>query len=326
MPTVPPVATARPVGVAQAGADGGRATDPRVGRRFGFLLALPAQLLVAFIVIFPLIMVVYLSLSDWTPYSGQPWTAAWQFWNDFDNYRAVLTDGRLWGAMGRTGLIIAIAVPLEFAIGFGLALLFMEAVPLKRVVYAVILVPMMIVPSVAGYMFFLLFQGGGPINQFLVAIMGEGLRVNWLADPSFALASVIIADVWQWSSFMFLILYAGMLGVPEDQLRAATLLGANQWQRLCMIVLPRMRTVIIIALVIRTVELFGNKNFDIPYIMTSGGPGIATETIAIYMYKRTFLDLEWSYVATVGVVIVVALSVVAVLGMAAMNRGRMRRT
>jgi len=120
---------------------------------------------------------------------------------------------------------------------------------------------------------------------------------------------------------MFLILYAGMLGVPDDQLRAATLLGASRWQRFRRIVLPKMTTVIVIALVIRAIELFGHKNFDIPYIMTRGGPGVATETVSIYMYKLTFQDLQWAYVSAIGLAIVIVLSIVAAVGIALMNRG-----
>jgi multiple sugar transport system permease protein len=101
--------------------------------------------------------------------------------------------------------------------------------------------------------------------------------------------------------------------VPEDQLKAATMLGANWLQRFRRIVLPRMRTVITIVIILRLVESF--KLFDVMFVMTRGGPGTATETISLYIYKQTFNELEWSYVAAIGLTLLVILSVLAVFGM-----------
>jgi multiple sugar transport system permease protein len=127
------------------------------------------------------------------------------------------------------------------------------------------------------------------------------------------LAAVIAADVWEWTPLVFLILLAGILAVPEDQLRAATMLGASWPQRFRRIVLPRMKTVIIIVLVLRCVEAF--KLFDVMFVMTRGGPGTSTETISLYIYKQTFNELEWSYVAAIGLTLLIILSVLAVIGM-----------
>ena len=111
--------------------------------------------------------------------------------------------------------------------------------------------PMMVVPAVAGYMFFMLFQSGGPVNDILSRLTGYPVTIAWLSDPTLALFAVMVADIWQWTPLMFLILLAGLVGVPEDQIKAATLLGANAWQRFTTIVLPKMKTIIIIALAIR---------------------------------------------------------------------------
>jgi multiple sugar transport system permease protein len=158
-------------------------------------------------------------------------------------------------------------------------------------------------------MFFLLFQGTGPVNAHL----GLPADFSWLTHTSRAMISVIIADIWQWTPLMFLILLAGMLGVPSDQLLAAKLLGGSNWQNFRKIILPRMKAVIIIALVLRAVECF--KIFDLVYIMTKGGPGVQTETISLFLYKLTFGDLDWAYVATIGLTILVALSVIAAKGL-----------
>ena len=130
--------------------------------------------------------------------------------------------------------------------------------------------------------------------------------------------SVIIADIWQWTPLMFLILLAGMLGVPSDQLLAARLLGGSNWQNFVKIVLPRMKTVIAIALVLRSVECF--KIFDLIFIMTKGGPGVQTETISLFLYKQTFGELEWAYVAAIGLTILFVLSVIAAKGLSYMAK------
>ena len=285
----------------------------RQGKRLGLFMSLPAQLLLLFIVAFPLLMQLYVSFTWWGPLDGTKWYYAYESLNAFGNYGEIFRDGHLWGALGRTFLIVGVSVPVEFMLGLGLAILFVDRFPGKRVFYSILLTPMMIVPAVAGYMFFMLFQSSGPINDLLSRITGLPIEIVWLGDTTLAMIAVMIADIWQWTPLMFLILLAGMVGVPEDQIKAATLLGANSWQRFWRIVLPRMNTVMIIAIVIRTVECF--KIFDILYVMTRGGPGVATESISVYIYKLTFADLDWAYVAAVGLFILVALSLFAVVGL-----------
>ncbi|MBT5241716.1 MAG: sugar ABC transporter permease [Rhodospirillaceae bacterium] len=288
-------------------------------KRLGLYMSLPAQLLLAFIVAFPFLMQVYISLTWWGPLDGTLWTLAYESMNWFGQYGEIFQDGRFWGSIGRTFAILGIAVPIEFLLGLGLAMLFVQKFPGRPIFYSIMLTPMMIVPAVTGLMFFLLFQGTGPINDML----GLPQNYSWLQDINRSMITIIIADVWQWTPLMFLILLAGILGVPEDQLRMASILGAGKWTSFVRIVLPKMKTVMIIALVIRVVESF--KIFDTVYIMTRGGPGVATETISLYIYKMTFADLEWSYVAAMGLFILVALSLLAVLGMWQMSAAQKRQ-
>jgi len=282
-------------------------------RRLGTLMTLPAQLLLLFIVVFPLLMQIYISMTLWGPTDGVSWIYAYRSLNWFDNYITFFTDGGLWASIARTLLIMVVAVPLEFLLGLGLAILFVDNFPGRRVFYSILLTPMMVVPAVAGYMFYMLFQSNGPVNQILSILTHSDIELVWLSVPHLALIAVIAVDVWQWTPLMFLILLAGILAVPEDQLRAAMMLGATWPQRFRRIILPRMRTVITIAIVLRLVEAF--KLFDVMFVMTRGGPGTATETISMYIYKQTFNALEWSYVAAIGLSLLVILSVLAVLGM-----------
>ena len=288
------------------------------GAKLGFRLTLPAQVLVLFISVFPLLMQLYISLTDWSPLAGTSWTQAWAMWNTFANYIDLIYDHRLWSALGRTALVIGVCVPVEFLLGLGLATLFMDDFPGKRAAYSILIMPMMVVPAVAGYMFFMLFQSGGPINDILSNLIGHPITVAWLSDPNLALLAVMVADIWQWTPLMFLILLAGLAGVPEDQIRAATLLGAGPVQRFVTIVLPRMKTIIGIALAIRVIECF--KIFDTLFIMTGGGPGVATETISVYIYKIATQDLLWGYVAAIALAILIVLSIACVWALKRMPR------
>jgi multiple sugar transport system permease protein len=287
-------------------------------RKLAFRLLLPTQLLLVFIVVFPLFMQIYISMTWWTPLDGKPWYLAYQTWSWFDNYQELFTDSALWAAVWRTILFVIIAVPLELLFGLLLAALFYEGVAAKPVLYSLVLMPMMIVPAVAGYIFFLIFQQTGPLNALLGLFMDDAFSVNWLNDVNRAFIAVIIADVWQWTPLMFLILFAGLMSVPEDQMRAATILGASWRQRFMRIALPRIKTVIVIALGLRVIECF--KIFDMLFVMTGGGPGVATQSLSLYLYKQTFQSLEWSYVASIGIAVLIILSVITGVLLARANR------
>lgn len=299
------------------------AMGSRTSARIGLITTLPAQLLLLFIVVFPTIVTVYISLTWWTPLDGIPWTEAYQSFAWFDNYTSILDDQKLIDALVRTLFIVVVAVAFEFAFGFGLALLFVDRFRLRPLYYTLILMPMMVVPAVAGYMFLMLFQSTGPINQIISAVIGQPFEVVWLADENLAVVAVIVGEVWQWTPMMFLILLAGLMSVPEDQIKAARLLGATDAQVLWRISIPRIKAVMAIAIGIRFIE--GLKLFDIMYIMTKGGPGVATETLSLYIYKRTYGDLEWAYVSALGLAIVICMSLAALGLVVAFRAGGRRR-
>ena len=116
-------------------------------------------------------------------------------------------------------------MPLEFLLGLGLAFLFLDEFQGKRIFHTINLIPMMIVPAITGYMFFMLFQTNGPVNAILSIVSGKAVAIPWLSTEAPAVISVIIAEVWQWTPLMFLILLSGLMGMPEDQMRAAAMLG-----------------------------------------------------------------------------------------------------
>ena len=276
----------------------------------GKLFVLPTIILLVFIVVFPFFMQVYLSITYWTPLDGIPWYQAYEAMAWHDQYLYILEDDRVWGALWRTMVIVFFAVPIQFLLGMGLAYLFIDKFPGRKIFYSIMLTPMMVVPAVVGLMFYLLFQGTGPVNDHI----GLPSDFSWLTDVNRAMITIIVADVWQWTPLMFLILLSGMLGVPNDQILAAKILGGSDLQNFFKIILPRMKGVIVIAIVLRAVECF--KIFDLNFIMTKGGPGVETETISVFLYKLTFGEFEWSYVAAIGLTVLIVLSIIAAKGLA----------
>lgn len=203
---------------------------------------------------------------------------------------------------------MVVAVTLEFLLGLGLALFFMRDLPGKRIMTSVILYPMMLPWVVVGLCFYLLFLDRGPVNYVLAQLFGPAAAVEWFKSPPLAIGTIILADVWQWTPFLFLILYSGLGALPKDPIEAALTLGANRWQIFRHVTLPMLKPVILIGLVIRSLEAF--KIFDLVFIMTGGGPGTATESISVYIYRVGFLFGQLSYAAAMAVLILISISLV----------------
>lgn len=288
------------------------------------LLITPGQLLMLFLVLFPAGVAIYLSFTDYEPSSGYPWYDAYKGWIWFQNYWDALTSwgafwtgGGFWMAIFRTVVVLVLGVSLELAIGFALALLFLKAFRGRSVLTVVFLLPMMVVPAVTGFIFYMLFQTQGPINGILTFFLHDVLHltgaisVPWLSDPNIALFPIVIADVWQWTPLMFLILLSGLVALPEDQMNAARILGARAWHQFRYLVLPMMWPIILIAVIIRSVEIF--KIFDSAWLMTQGGPGDATTTISVYLYRETIAQSQlWGYGSAVAILVLILVSVVAI--------------
>ncbi len=284
----------------------------RFGRSEGAVaqtLITPGQLLLLFVILFPAIVAIYISFTGWTPQSGTPWYEAYKDWLWFDNYWEALSGSAFWSAVWRTFLVTVIAVIAELLIGFALALLLLKQFRGRPLLVVVFLLPMMVVPAVTGFIFFMLFQDDGPVNAFLTWLLPGEVTIGWLTDPDIALYSVIIADVWQWTPLMFLILLSGLVALPEDQMNAARILGAGWLFQLRHLVLPMMKPIILIAVIIRAMETL--KLFDSAWLMTQGGPGDATQTMSVYLYRETFIGTRWGYTSAVAILVLIMVSIIA---------------
>ena len=230
-------------------------------------------------------LLIYLSFINWRLTRGDWWEAPFYA---VKNFGRVLTDERFVGSIGNTLLYAFSAVPVEFVLGLLLALSVNKITRGKGFFSGIFLVPMMVVPVVVGYNFTMIFSEAGPFNQLLSFVTGSEIRVNWLADFVFSKVAIILADIWQWTAFMFLMLLAGLTGIPQEPIRAAKILGANSWQIFWKITLPLLKPVIVIALVLRLLETL--KVFDTVLLITGGGPGTSSESVAMTIYK-----VGWEY-------------------------------
>lgn len=291
-----------------AGASGraAHALGHRIDRNFKYLMILPAVLVILLIGLFPVIYTLIISVQNLTMMDEDT------TFHGLMHYRALVSDGRFWGALLHTLIFTLIALPLELIFGLALAYLFLERMPGKQVFVALLVLPVVISPIIAGATWRLLFDNRyGPINQVLGWIAGEPVTILWTVDPNFVYPSILIAEIWQWTPFMFLLLLAALSSVDKSQLEAAEIDGAGFWRTFRQIVLPAIWPVMAIAVLIRALDLF--RLFDVVWALTRGGPGTRTETISVYAYVQGFQQFETSYTAAMAFVIILMLSVCVTL-------------
>ncbi|WP_246287818.1 carbohydrate ABC transporter permease [Desulfolutivibrio sulfoxidireducens] len=275
------------------------APEPAVGTRpsrggtgaMGLYMTLPGQIVSVLVLVVPLLVALYMSFTDWSPTRGSLFDAEFV---GFDNYGELLVwDTRFTYAVIRTLCISAVCLALEFSFGLGLAVLFLRRFRGKSLLFSAFLTPMMILPVVVGYIFWMLFQSSGPVNQLLEFALGPDVALEWFRSAPLAVTAVIVTEVWHWTPLFFLILLSGLNAVPENPVRAAVILGANPRQVFWRVVMPSLKPVIIVAFVIRAMEII--KLFDEVFMLTRGGPGSSTETVSLYIYKLAFNDFQLAY-------------------------------
>ncbi len=288
-------------------------------RVFKWLPFVPVQGLFALLLLPNALLLVYLSFLSWRITRGTWWNAPF---TGFDSFVDALGNERFLWAVGRTFGFAAVAVPLELLLGFGLALLCREQFRGRRVYTTVFLLPMMIVPAVVGYDLSMLLIDQGPFNQVLSVLAGRPITVRWLSDYTAAKLAVIGADVWQWTALTFLIFLSGLAGLPRDPIRAARVMGASRWQIFWHVELPLLEPVIAIAVVLRSMEAL--KIFDYPMLLTQGGPGNSTETIAVYLWRMGWEFARVSDAAAMSLILLVVVSLYIFIAIRVLRRERRR--
>jgi multiple sugar transport system permease protein len=277
-------------------------------RRFEYLLIAPAILVLLAVGLFPLIYSAVVSFQSITMTDVDTSFAG------FANYARLFEDRRLWESLLHTAIICAVALPVELVLGFLMAQLFLDRMPGRQVFVALLVLPTVISPIVAGATWRLMFDVRyGPIGEILGFLAGEPVRILWTVNPQFVYPAIVICEVWQWSPFMFLLLLAALSNVDPSQLEAAELDGASWWRTLRQIVLPAIGPVVAVAVLIRGLDLV--RIFDIIWALTEGGPGTMSETISLYTYSQGFSQFETSYTAAIAFLVIVILSVIVTIAL-----------
>jgi len=265
---------------------------------------------------FPFLYAVYISTHTWkTTFPVKPFIG-------LDNYTGLLSgDDRFWNAVVKTITIGAGALTLEFAFGMVMAIVFWRTFQRARWVATLILLPMMIAPVVVGFTARMAFTDSfGFVNQILSLVLPGDVTAQWLSDPTLAPLVIIAADAWQWGPFMFLLLLAGMLAVPEDSVEAAVVDGARPHQVLWHIVLPSMKYIILVAAVLRGLDLL--RMFDVIALATRGGPGTATETLTFYIYNLGFKFFDLGRAAAASILMLIGVSVLVMVAVRSLLRNQ----
>jgi multiple sugar transport system permease protein len=267
----------------------------------------------------PFLLTIYISLLRWR--ANRPFEQA--VFSGLLNFEAVIYDSEFWASLGRTFVFAGVAVSIELLLGFCLAMLLAKEFAGRRLYITIFLSPMMVVPVVVGYNFSMIYVDSGPLSQILAPFLepfGINPRIRWLSDPTAAQVAIVLADVWQWTSLTFLIFLAGFSALPPELTRAAQVMGASRWQIFRRVQLPLLKPVIVIAVVIRGMEAL--KLFDQSVLLTFGGPGTATQTIAFYLWRQVWQFNKFSFGAAASILLLLLFAIVIYVGIYLLVRER----
>jgi len=274
--------------------------------RSKFVFVLPGLIVLVAIILFPLLFTIRVSFSDWdVARPGLDWIGS-------TNYLRLAHDTRFWESFGRLALMAVGSVLLQYLLGFGLALLVWREVRARRFFRVLFLIPMMTTPVIMAVIWRTMFHESlGPVND-LVHLLGF-TPLPWLSQAGLAMTSIIIVEVWQWTPFMFLMLLAGLLSLPREPFLAAAIDGAGPIRTFLRVTFPMMAPISIGAIIIRLIE--ASKILDSVYVITSGGPGTATETSSYYIFIRGLRDFQVGYAAALSftylVIMAISLTIIA---------------
>ena len=271
----------------------------------GWLLLIPALLVLALVFIYPIARAFWLSL-----FTENLGTQLQPVFSGLTNYFRMLGDGRFWQSMGNTAIFTVISVVLELILGLGIALVLNQSFSGRGIVRTIAIIPWALPTAVMGLAWAWIFNDQyGVVNDILQRLGAIDLGINWLGSPALAMTALIVADVWKTTPFISIILLAGLQSISQDLYEAHAMDGANPWQSFSQITLPLLMPQILIALLFRFAQAFGI--FDLVQVMTGGGPAGATETVSIYIYSTVMRYLDFGYGAAL-IVVTFLLLIVAV--------------
>jgi multiple sugar transport system permease protein len=280
------------------------------GARFKYVLLLPAVVWVVAFTFLPLVSVIRYSFAAYvlgrgiTGYVG------------LANYVAVLNSPRFWHSIMVTAIYVAVSVPAEVVLGFLVAWLVHLGPPGTRTFRTVIGAPLFTMEVAIGYLGVTMFSSQGGLIAVLLAKLG--IDIPWLSSASGGLAAAIVLDIWRWTSFVFLIVLAGLSSITTELYDAAILDAKNHWQVMWRLAVPLVWPVTSIAILLRTIESL--KVFAIPFALTTGGPGTSTEVFSATDYLTTIQFFDFGKGSAMGIVFLIMASAVITLFFRQMRR------
>lgn len=276
-------------------------------RNFKWLLVAPAVLLILALSVYPLLF------SVWVIFVNYDFQIPGHAFVGLKNFQQVFVDPVARWSLVLTVVLSAVNVTLEFLLGLALALIMVRNFRGRGLVMSIIIVPLFISPVIVGQAWTLLLQRPfGPTNYMLGLLLGHEVAIGWLTETPWLYLSLIIADVWQWTPFMFVILLAGLTSIPPNLYEAAEIDGVSGWQVFWSVTVPFLGPMIALAITFRLLDAI--KLFDTIFIMTGGGPGTQTYTTSFYLYTVGFTQFHLSQ-ATAGswIFLIITIVVVSVL-------------
>jgi ABC-type sugar transport system permease subunit len=266
-------------------------------QRLALFFLLPSFFFVALFSIFPIVE--SLRLSFYRMILTLPWLG--QRMVGWENYRDLLTDPVALASIRTTLIFIAVTIPLELFVGLGIALVLNEMFRGRGLLRAVVLIPWAVPTVVASQMWRFIFNDRYGLVNFM--LFGADTSRYWapLAHPHFALAAIMVAEIWKTTPFAALIILAGLQSIPDDLYEAASVDGATPWQKFRHLTLPLLKPALLLALLFRTSDAL--RVFDLVFVMTQGGPADATNVLQFYGYKKTFAEGMIGYGSAIAVTV-----------------------
>lgn len=273
-----------------------------------YLLSIPALVIVIGI-LYPFVLGAYYAFLNYAAVNPDP-HFVW-----FDNFKSVLGDQIFWQSVTITGIFAVVATAIETVLGVGLALLLNRSSLVGRLFEKVLIVPLMIAPVIAGVIWKLMFN---PQFGVLNHVLGLGSTFDWLSGST-ALWSVILVDIWIFTPFVAILVLAGIRSLPKEPFEASEVDGASWFYMFRKLMLPMLWPYILVAVIFRFMDNL--KVFDHIYVLTAGGPGVATRTLQIGAFEDSIINLDYSRGSTYMlllwiIVFITARYLVSVLGKA----------
>jgi multiple sugar transport system permease protein len=278
----------------------GRARLPTQGRGEVLLLLGPCAIYLAAFSIFPLVTSLLRSFQDYNTR-----TDTWR-WVGLDNYSQLIHSTEFWTVVENTVLLTVVGVTIQVVLGTALALFFNQQLRGASIVRGILILPMLLTPIVVGLMWRALLDPNWGLLNWIFVQIGVG-QVGWLSDPSVALWTLVVVDSWQWTPFVFVIVYARLQALPQEVFEAGSVDGANWFQRTAYLTLPLLAPAIVFAAVFRGIDAF--RTFDLVYGLTNGGPGTSTTTLSFQAFQNGFEFQHYGYASAISYVMVIAAAI-----------------